>query len=157
MAAEEDSDKLPRPTAQQEEAWVTAYELKPRVCDLEDVVCAGLLLKKTTILGRWVPRWFVLPANSDFLYYYTDDKEGTPLKGIICLAGATIAWEGPLGKYEHMFTIGVDLPRRPSSSEATSSFALRAQGNAQFNSWHTALRGSPARSIYFGDYDKWAS
>merc|ERR1711977_439392 len=95
--AEEGSPPVTLPSAQQIHTWQEAYALRPRVCDLEDVVYAGTLLKKATITGRWVARWFVLPKESDFLYYFESAGPTTSMKGLICLAGATIMWEGDLG------------------------------------------------------------
>ena len=106
---------------------------------------AGFLLKKSSILGRWQQRWFLKPEEGDFLYYFEDDRPDTCVKGVICLPGATVSWEGLDGHYDFMFTIGVDLPRRPASSEPTSIYALRAETVDDFNGWATALNGTGAK------------
>ena len=74
-----------------------------------------------------------------------DNDPETCIKGVICLPGATVSWEGPEGYYSFMFTIGVDLPRRPASSEATSIYSLRAENLDDFNGWATALNDTGAK------------
>jgi len=125
-------------------AWETAYRMRPRVKDLPPSIRAGMLLKKATITGRWQERWFVLPEESEFLYYFEDGRPETPLKGLICLGkGTTIAFDGPEGKYDFMFTIGMDLPRRPTSSEPTSTFTIRSNHKEDYKAWVHAISDTP--------------
>jgi len=125
--------------------FLIGFVLQPRVRDMGKAAFRGHLLKKSSILGRWLQYWFVKPEDGDFLYYFEDNDPETCIKGVICLPGATVSWEGPEGYYSFMFTIGVDLPRRPASSEATSIYSLRAENLDDFNGWATALNDTGAK------------